>query len=141
MGHLCRACQHPKRQEIDMELLTHAASYRRMAARYGLSDKGLRHHEQTHLRISWELSKGLQAMLSAQNLLTKLGEWHQRMEQQYQNADAMGEIATTATVARVALQAIERFHAITLDTDIERKLAEIEKRLAATEGGTSNPTP
>lgn len=132
----CRTCAHPQRQEIDRALLLHIASYRKMAARYGLSDKGLRDHEQNHLGLSWELSKELQAMLSAQNLLAKLGEWHQRMEDQYANADATGEIQAAVATARVGIQAIESFARITQDAEIERKLNEIEARLNTMHGGS-----
>jgi hypothetical protein len=65
-------------------------------------------------------------MLSAENLLEKLGEWHERMEQQYANADAAGNVVATVATARTGIQAIESFSRIGVMSDIEKRLAALE---------------
>jgi AraC-like DNA-binding protein len=136
MSRLCEACQHPDREQVDLALLTHGASYETIAAHFGLSYSGVRRHQRTCLGLTLQQSKEIQAMLSANNLLAKLGEWHQRMEAQYANADAAGEIQAAVSTARVGIQAIESFHRITADQVIERKLDEIEARVNAMNGGS-----
>jgi len=86
----------------------------------------MRRHAEIHLRLSWEQSKELHAMLSAENLLDKLGQWHERMEQQYAHADEAGNIAGTVATARTGIQAIESYAKIGPLSDIEQRLAALE---------------
>jgi hypothetical protein len=126
MGRLCTICTHPKRDQIDTALLLHIEPYRTLAARYRLTKQSLKRHESSHLRMSWEKSKELHAMLSAENLLDKLGQWHERMEQQYAHADEAGNIAGTVATARTGIQAIESYAKIGPLADIEQRLAALE---------------
>lgn len=131
MSRICLACAHPQRNAIDLALLLHKQSYRRIAAHYGLTEACLRRHQANHLAMSWELSKGLQAVLSANNLLAKLGEWHEKMEHQYTKADAANEIMAAVATARVGINAIESFAKITLDADLAKRLDALEAQLNA----------
>jgi hypothetical protein len=65
-------------------------------------------------------------MLSGENLLEKLGQWHERMEQQYANADAAGNVMGTVATARTGIAAIESFAHIGVLSDVERRLAALE---------------
>jgi hypothetical protein len=106
--------------------MLHTAGYRDLARRYGLDKSSLMRHQRAHLTMSWELSKELNAMLSGDNLLEKLGQWHERMEQQYTNADAAGNIGAAVATARTGIAAIESFAHIGVLSDVERRLAALE---------------
>ena len=99
MARICTVCSHAERQQIDLALLQHRTGYRDIARRFGLDFRAVYRHEGNCLHSNFRLSEGLTAMLSADNLLAKLGEWHERMEQQYHKADVADEIANAATVA------------------------------------------
>jgi hypothetical protein len=128
MGRLCTAWQHPQRDAINAALLEHTTGYRHIAARFGLAWSSLRRHEQTHLRATLQHSKELAMSLSADNLLAEVGKWHERMEAQYAKADAANEIATTATVARVGLAAIDLFAKLGPLAELEERLQRLEER-------------
>ncbi len=70
-------------------------------------------------------------MLSATNLLDKLSEWHDRMEQQYQNADAQGDIGATVATARAGLVAIESFARLGPMADLEERLQAMAQAIEA----------
>jgi hypothetical protein len=113
MGRHCTICHHPHRDDIDLALMLHEGTYRRIAARYGVAETSLRRHEHDHLGMSLKLSKGRDAMLSAEKLLDKLGEWHERMEQQYAKADAAGSVLGAVATARAAIaDGLERSGAV-----------------------------
>jgi hypothetical protein len=112
-------------------------SYRTLAARYGLSYGGVRRHEHNHLNLSWELSKGIQAMLSGDNLLEMLGKWHERMEQQYANADASANIMGAVATARTGISAIESYARITVETELQREVDELRALLEAPQTGVT----
>ena len=59
-------------------------------------------------------------MLSAQNLLEKLGQWHERMEEQYAHADAAGNVMAAVATARTGISAFESFAKRTIDIDDQR---------------------
>jgi hypothetical protein len=127
MSRLCEACRHSQRQEIDVALLLHTASYDRIAARFGLSFSGVRRHERHCLGRSYALAEELKAMLSAENLLDQLGKWHERMEEQYQNADATGNISAAVATARTGIAAIESFAKLGPMVEFEQRLAALEE--------------
>ncbi len=126
MGRRCTVCDHSRKADVDMALTFHLASYRVLARYFKLGEDSLQRHERTCLRSSWEQSKELQAMLSAENLLDKLGKWHERMEQQYTNADAAGNIGATVATARTGIAAIESFAHIGVISDVEERLTALE---------------
>lgn len=139
MSRLCTVCNHPQRQEIDLALFKHATGYRDIARRYGLDKSSLLRHERNHLNLTWELSKGIQAMLSGDNLLEMLGKWHERMEQQYQNADASANIMAAVATARTGISAIESFARITVETTLQREVDELRALLDTPQtGGTTD---
>jgi hypothetical protein len=134
MGRLCSVCTHPERQGIDLALLQHAVGYRSIAQRFGVTQFALMRHEHGHLAHSIHDSKELGEMLSAANLTTKVGEWHQRMEDQYARADGARDVRGAALVARTGLAAIDAFARL-------GPLSEMEERLAALEEGQSKDVP
>jgi hypothetical protein len=136
MARLCRVCQHPKREEIDLALLLHRDAYQAIAGRYGIVKSSLQRHEQAHLKMSWEKSKELSAMLSSSNLLDKLGQWHERMEQQYANADAAGNVLAAVATARTGISALESIAKRTIDIDDnEQRFQALEEALKKLRGG------
>lgn len=136
-GQPCIVCNRPDRTTIELALIRHDAGLTTLAKRFGnITHASLRRHLENHLGVTVAETKEFRDMLDAQNLLAKLGEWHQRMEDQYANADATGEIQAAVATARVGIQAIESFARITQDAEIERKLNEIEARLNTMHGGS-----
>src|SRR5216683_2117304 len=109
MGRLCTICTHAQRQDIDEALLVHAESYRKIAMQFDVTETALWRHEQTHLHHSLKESKALGEMLSADNLLEKLGTWHARMEAQYEKADAQDNVPAAVATGRTGIAAVEAF--------------------------------
>jgi hypothetical protein len=141
MGRLCTVCTHPKRKEIDLALLYHSTSYRVIAREFGVGEDSLQRHERAHLALTWEISKGLHAMLSGNNLMEKLGEWHERMEAQYTKADAAGEIMAAVATARTGIQAIESFAKIGPMSELEARVQAIEQEREKGSGNGSKTPP
>jgi hypothetical protein len=123
---LCTICAHLQRSDIDLALTLHRASYRAIAHHYGVTKPAIQRHERAHLATSLKQSQELQAMLSNDNLLAKLGEWHDRMEEQYKAATAAGEIMPAVATARVGIQAIESFSRIGQMSDLEARIKALE---------------
>jgi hypothetical protein len=90
--------------------------------------------------MTLERSKELQAMLSGENLLDKLGKWHERMEEQYAHADAQGSILGAVATARTGIAAIESFARIGPLSDIERRLADVEAHAKGDDTETDTDT-
>jgi hypothetical protein len=126
MGRLCTVCTHPERQEIDLALLRHAESYRAIAIRYGMPRSNLINHQNNHLRITWEVSKGLQAMLSGDNLLDKLSALDEQTLEMLAEARHGGDLRTALTAVRESRGNIEAFSRIGPMSDIERRLDRLE---------------
>jgi hypothetical protein len=126
MSRTCTVCASPSRKEIDLALLLHSAGYRDIARRYHLDKSALMRHQRAHLKMSLELSKGLGAMLSGDNLLARLGEWHEKMQDQYGRADAAGNVLAAVATARAGIAAIESFSKIGIMADLQRRLEILE---------------
>jgi hypothetical protein len=129
MGRHCSVCTHPQRNEIDLAVLLHQEGFRVIAARYKVAATSLQRHEAKCLRTSWELSKGLNAMLQGETLLDELGKWHQKMLEQYGHADAAGNIMAAVATARTGIQAIESFSHIAEKNEVAKQLEEIQSEL------------
>jgi hypothetical protein len=100
-----------------------------------MDERSVRRHAHYHLGATVAASKELQAMLSANNLLDKLGEWHERMEQQYANADAAGNVLAAVATARTGISAIESFAKRTIDIDDnEQRFQALEEALKKLQG-------
>lgn len=116
-----------RRQDIDEALLLHRTSYRRIADHYGLAETSVQRHERNHLTMSLGLSKGLGAMLSGENLLAMLSNWHERMDNQYQKADETNNIMAAVATARTAISAIESAYKIGVAADLEQRVEQLEQ--------------
>lgn len=134
MGRPCTVCSHPQRQQIDAALLEHAAGYRILASRFGVSKPSLQRHVETHLRGMIQQSEELRRMLATDNLTDNLAKWHRRMERQYRKADAAGNVPNTVATARAGIAAIEAFSRI-------GALGELEQRVATLEAGKAEDNP
>lgn len=80
MTRFCTACQSERRQELDLALLAHSASYRRIAAQFGLSEASLRRHEQTHLRQAMEQSKEWRMLANSESLIAEMNRLHEYVD-------------------------------------------------------------
>lgn len=135
-GRLCSCCQHLDRATIDERLVMYSAAYRRIAREYHVDESSVRRHAHRHLGATVANSKELSAMLSAQNLLEKLGQWHERMEEQYAHADAAGNVLAAVATARTGISAIESFAKRTIDIDDhEARFQALEETLKKLQGG------
>jgi hypothetical protein len=135
MGRLRSICSHPQRKAVDLALMQHVVGYRLLAARFGLAYSSLRRHEANHLRLSWELSKGLGAMLSANNLLEKLAELDTETREMLIEARTAGDIRTALVAVRESRSNIESFAHIGPLSDVEQRLAALEQRQEADHAG------
>jgi hypothetical protein len=130
MGRLCTVCCLPpeKRQAVDAALLVHQVSYRAIASTFEVSELALQRHEQTHLRHSIQESRALSEMLSAENLLAKLGELDRETREMLTEARTQGKIQTALSAVRESRGNIEAFARI-------GPMSEVEQRLRALEAG------
>ena len=136
MPRLCGACTHPLRSQIDADLLAHAESYRGIGRRYGLEDDALRRHEHEHLRMSWQLSKELAAMLSADNLRDKLAELDSETRALLTEARTAGDLRVALAAVRESRENIAAFARLGILTDVEKRLDALEH---PTEGDDGQP--
>jgi hypothetical protein len=127
MSRLCSVCQHPQREAIDLALALHDGGYRDIARRFHSSRSSLCRHERKCLRSSWGEARKVNAMLRADTLLEELGAWHARMLDQYDHADAAGNITAAVATAKVGIQAIESFSRIGVMSELEKRLAQLEQ--------------
>lgn len=120
-GRKCECCRHPKVQDINAALVM-GGSFRYVSVRFGVSAMSAHRHLHFCIPDLARQSKELQAMLSADNLTEKLGRWHERMEEQYRNAVATGNIMAAVSVARTGIAAIESFSRLGVVDDMEQRL-------------------
>lgn len=128
IGRPCEGCRlpQPRRAELDAALMVHAAGYQAVADRFGLSYGATRRHAIGCLARECARSKEVTEMLNAENLLAKLGEWHDRMQDQYHKADVSGEIMAAVATARTGIQAIESFSRLGPMGALEARIAALE---------------
>ncbi len=126
MSRYCTVCSHQERQTIDVLLLRHAASYRRIATRFGLREASVRRHQERHLQLSLALSKELSAMLSAENLLTKLAELDDATRAMLAEAQEAGDLRVALQAVHESRATIETFSRLGVLSDLEKRLAAVE---------------
>ncbi len=127
MGRYCTVCHHPNRETIDVLLVRHTASYRRIAALYGLREASLRRHQDSHLHMSLALSERLQAVLSAANLLERLGELDEATRQMLEEAHHAGDLRTALQAVNESRHNIEAYSRIGTVGELERRLDALEQ--------------
>src|SRR5690242_20627807 len=115
MGRHCTVCRHPDRNAIDLALFRHQQTYDQIASRYGLVSMSLRRHQENHLRLTWDLSKGLRAMLSGDNLLEELSDIHKETRELMAEARQQGDIRTALMAIRESRSNLDSYHRITHD--------------------------
>jgi hypothetical protein len=110
-------------------ILLHRQGFRVIGARFGVAATSLQRHERNCLRRSFERSKELNDMLRAETLLGELGNWHQKMLEQYGHADSAGNIMAAVATARTGIQAIESSSHLTERSEVAQALADIQHEL------------
>jgi hypothetical protein len=128
----CSICAHPKRQQIDVALMTHASTYRKMAQAFDVGEFPLYRHQGNCLHLSLRLSKGLTATLSADNLLAKLGELDEVTREILAKAHEEGNARNALAAIRESRANIESFAHIGPMSEHEERLRALE------EGRTGN---
>jgi hypothetical protein len=73
MARTCTVCKHPKVSEINEALLGNE-SYRSIAKRFGASQSAMYRHQREHLPKALVKAKDAAEVLSADNLLARVGE-------------------------------------------------------------------
>lgn len=68
-------------------------------------------------------------MLSSNNLLDRLSEWHEKILDQYGHANAQGNIGAAVSTARAGIAAIESFSHLTERSEVAQALADIQREL------------
>jgi transposase-like protein len=126
MPRLCSICAHPQRTAIDAALLRHAASYRGIASQFHVDDESLRRHEHRHLRLSWQLSKELGAMLSADNLLTELAKLLDETWAILTDAKRQGDVGHALAAIREGRGNVEAYAKLGALGDLEARLRALE---------------
>lgn len=129
MPRLCTVCALPMavRAQVDEALLTHRVAYRAIARAHGLSHDALMRHERAHLGLSWQQSKELAAMLSAETLLSRLSDLDQKVEHVYAVADAAGDLRVALGAIREARTVVEAYARLGTLEDLEARVTLLER--------------
>jgi hypothetical protein len=128
MSMLCSICRSPRRQSIDIALLLHKTGYRDIARRYGVQKDALQRHEREHLKSSFTLSKGLTAMLSADNLLARLASLDEQTLELLAEARTAGERRIALAAIRESRENISAYSRIGVESANEQRLDVLEHR-------------
>ncbi len=101
----CSVCSHPKRSEIDLELLQ--SSVRRTAARHGLSKSAVQRHRDRH--IAELLAAGEQVLerrlaLAAPQLRARLEEIHAETQDFYSSIKGVENAVAQRTLSLLSRQ-------------------------------------
>jgi hypothetical protein len=105
MARTCTVCSHPRVSEINQALLGNEA-YRIIAKRFGASASAMYRHQQEHLPRALVRAKDVAEVLSADNLLARVGELEGDARRIAAAAEASGDL-------RVALAGIRELVRIT----------------------------
>jgi hypothetical protein len=135
VARLCTICTHARRDTIDAALLVHSEGYRNIAEQYGVDYVSLWRHAHTHLAEQIRESKALSEMLSADNLLAKLGELDRETREMLTEARTAGKINVALSAVRESRGNIEAFARIGPMSEVEQRLRALEAAQAQQKGG------
>jgi hypothetical protein len=79
MGRVCTVCSHKDSRAINRALIERVA-FRRIASRFGLTDRAVRHHNKHHLPELLAKAQLAQEVAEANSLLSRLEGWAGRIE-------------------------------------------------------------
>lgn len=92
MPRKCTICEHKSRQEIDSALVSPGAVLRDIARQFRVSKDALsRHVKGGHIAERIQKAKHAHEAVAGDNLLTRIGRFHQRFEKMIENAQKWGD--------------------------------------------------
>jgi len=122
MTRKCTICAHPKRNEIEILLLSGTSSLRDIAGQFGISKSSLeRHKSQGH--ISEVLAKAEHAAQTSHcnNLLNQVQELREKSLSLLKKAEESGDLRTSAIFLRELREQIRLLAAMALEVERERE--------------------
>jgi len=106
MSRVCTVCSHPKVSEIN-EALLGSEAYRSIAKRFGASQSAMYRHQQEHLPQVLVKAKDAAELLSADNLLARVGELEVEARRIAKKAEDAGDLKTALSGIRELSRIVE----------------------------------
>jgi hypothetical protein len=106
MSRTCTVCSHPKVSEIN-EALLGSEAYRSIAKRFGASASAMYRHQQEHLPQALVKAKDAEEVLSADNLLARVGELEADARRIAAAAEASGDLRAALAGVRELTKLVE----------------------------------
>ena len=119
MPRVCTVCSSPDRAAID-EAVTRGESFRRVAPRYGVSDRALRRHAAEHVSAAIVKAHAVAEVAQADNLLGLLREAVGDAQRLRGRAEREGDLRCAVAAVKTLTETVE-------------KLADVAERLAKSE--------
>lgn len=119
MPRVCTVCSSPHRAEID-EAVTRGESFRRVAPRYGVSDRALRRHAAEHVSAAIVKAHAVAEVTRADDLLGLLREAVGDAQRLRGRAEREGDLRCAVAAVKTLTETVE-------------KLADVAERLAKAE--------
>jgi hypothetical protein len=138
MPRLCSTCSHPRRREIDLALIAHSVGYRRIAARFGLSETSVRRHQNTHLRKQIIQSKEARMLASSESLIAEMNRLHSYVVRVLQRGEAAGDDDLVLRGVSQGQRNVETLMRLGPIGEVEARLKALEQRSEA-HGGDQHP--
>ncbi len=124
MSRTCTVCSHPKVSEIN-EALLGSEAYRIIANRFGASASAMYRHQQEHLPQALVKARDAQEVLSADNLLARVGELESDARRIAAAAEASGDLRVALAGIRELVRITELLAKLTGQLDGKPALAEV----------------
>jgi hypothetical protein len=129
----CKCCTHPRRAELDRELIANQRPYRSIAQDFAVSADSVFRHQRDHLPKLLVQAEGAKAIAQADDLLAQLKALNEKARELAAKAESAGDYRTALMAIRELTRLLELTAKLTGELD-ERASLTVNVNLSPAEG-------
>jgi len=131
MPRACKCCAHPRRAELDRELIANHGSYRDIAQRFAVSSDSVFRHQRDHLPRLLVQAAGAMEVAQADDLLAQLKQLNAKARELAAKAESAGDYRTGLLAIRELARLLELAAKLTGQLDERAQHNELHVHLPA----------
>jgi len=130
MARTCKCCTHPRRAELDRELIANHGSYRDIAQHFAVSPDSVFRHQRDHLPKLLLQAEGARDIAQADDLLAQLKQLNQKARELAAKAEGAGDYRTALMAIRELTRLLELTAKLTGELDERAQHNELHMHLS-----------